>query len=256
MTYSEMLNLPQWQRKRMKIMDRDNFHCAICGTDSVQLNVHHKFYISGNAPWEYDDDALITLCKDCHSKEHANPSVEKVVSDSSDEPPEDCFFPDTCEDKDKCKVELSRTEYLFCEFLIEHEHDEDVLNLVRTYLPIEILACDFTRSVVSYMIEQDAHGRDLLAELCRSTDKKWQLVLGSILTHNQKMLSAREMTPEQAARDFITALWVAYLKASASRFFSLNTEASRSKGIAIQAIVKSMQTREWDFCSKLMTISK
>lgn len=34
------------------------------------LNVHHKYYIEGKKPWEYDNDALITLCQDCHKLEH------------------------------------------------------------------------------------------------------------------------------------------------------------------------------------------
>lgn len=34
------------------------------------LNVHHTYYIKGKAPWEYEDDALITLCEDCHQKAH------------------------------------------------------------------------------------------------------------------------------------------------------------------------------------------
>lgn len=34
------------------------------------LNVHHKYYINGKNPWEYDSDALITLCQDCHCHEH------------------------------------------------------------------------------------------------------------------------------------------------------------------------------------------
>ena len=34
------------------------------------LNVHHKYYVSGRKPWEYDNDALITLCQDCHCLEH------------------------------------------------------------------------------------------------------------------------------------------------------------------------------------------
>lgn len=34
------------------------------------LNVHHKYYVSGNNPWEYSNDALITLCQDCHCDEH------------------------------------------------------------------------------------------------------------------------------------------------------------------------------------------
>lgn len=34
------------------------------------LNVHHKYYIEGKKPWEYDNDVLITLCQDCHKLEH------------------------------------------------------------------------------------------------------------------------------------------------------------------------------------------
>ena len=34
------------------------------------LNIHHKYYISGKKPWEYEDDALVTLCEDCHKKRH------------------------------------------------------------------------------------------------------------------------------------------------------------------------------------------
>lgn len=38
--------------------------------NSIVLNVHHKYYVGGKAPWEYDCDALITLCQDCHYLEH------------------------------------------------------------------------------------------------------------------------------------------------------------------------------------------
>ena len=34
------------------------------------LNIHHKYYVKGKAPWEYENDALITLCQDCHALEH------------------------------------------------------------------------------------------------------------------------------------------------------------------------------------------
>ena len=46
------------------------------------LNVHHKFYIKGLAPWEYEDDALITLCEDCHKKIHQThvPVYQRVGS--------------------------------------------------------------------------------------------------------------------------------------------------------------------------------
>jgi len=33
---------------------------------AIHLHVHHKFYIDGKLPWEYEDDALVSLCNWCH----------------------------------------------------------------------------------------------------------------------------------------------------------------------------------------------
>jgi hypothetical protein len=46
------------------------------------LNVHHKYYIKGLAPWEYEDNALITLCEDCHKTIHQShvPVYRKIGS--------------------------------------------------------------------------------------------------------------------------------------------------------------------------------
>jgi len=38
--------------------------------DTVQLEVHHKYYIWNKLPWEYDKIALTTLCDNCHELEH------------------------------------------------------------------------------------------------------------------------------------------------------------------------------------------
>lgn len=65
--YQELLNHPKWQRKRLEIMQRDDFKCAICHDDETTLHVHHKKYNNGNKPWEYTNDLLITLCKHCHN---------------------------------------------------------------------------------------------------------------------------------------------------------------------------------------------
>jgi hypothetical protein len=34
------------------------------------LNIHHNYYILGRKPWDYDNDALVTLCSRCHQKRH------------------------------------------------------------------------------------------------------------------------------------------------------------------------------------------
>jgi len=64
--YSELLKHPKWQKKRLKILERDKFTCQLCGDDETMLHVHHKKYTKGKKPWEYDNKDLITLCKDCH----------------------------------------------------------------------------------------------------------------------------------------------------------------------------------------------
>lgn len=67
MEYTEILKDPRWQKKRLKIMERDEFTCRHCLSSDKTLHVHHiKYY--GN-PWEIDDKFLITLCDDCHEYE-------------------------------------------------------------------------------------------------------------------------------------------------------------------------------------------
>lgn len=66
MTYSEKLKDPRWQKRRLAILDRDNFSCCACSDSKTTLHVHHKEYIRGNEPWEYEDSNFQTLCKVCH----------------------------------------------------------------------------------------------------------------------------------------------------------------------------------------------
>lgn len=77
-TYWEKLKDPRWQKKRLKIMERDNFACTNCGDDSATLNVHHSFYKRGRAPWDYHDQWLVTLCEDCHKA--AGENVERMFT--------------------------------------------------------------------------------------------------------------------------------------------------------------------------------
>src|SRR6187402_680382 len=68
MTYAEKLTNPKWQKKRLKILERDNWTCQECENTELTLHIHHKRY-SGINPWDTDDKYLITLCSKCHSNE-------------------------------------------------------------------------------------------------------------------------------------------------------------------------------------------
>jgi 5-methylcytosine-specific restriction endonuclease McrA len=67
--YYQKLKDPRWQKKRLEVMQRDGFSCQICFDTDSTLNVHHRRYIQGNEPWEYENYLLVTLCESCHKKE-------------------------------------------------------------------------------------------------------------------------------------------------------------------------------------------
>jgi 5-methylcytosine-specific restriction endonuclease McrA len=39
------------------------------------LHIHHKYYIKDKLPWEYNTDALQTLCWSCHEELHKNVKI-------------------------------------------------------------------------------------------------------------------------------------------------------------------------------------
>lgn len=71
MTYSEKLKDPRWQKKRLEILNRDNWTCQLCGNTEAELQIHHKTYKKNKEPWECEDSNLITLCRYCHEMETA-----------------------------------------------------------------------------------------------------------------------------------------------------------------------------------------
>ena len=68
-TYSEKLKNPKWQKKRLEIMQRDNFTCTHCTDSESTLNVHYYMYL-GKEPWDTPSECLTTLCERCHEFEH------------------------------------------------------------------------------------------------------------------------------------------------------------------------------------------
>lgn len=76
MTYSQKLRDPRWQKKRLEILQRDNWRCVLCGDDKHNLQVHHCVY-RRIEPWEYPDYLYQTLCESCHS--HRQELTDKIV---------------------------------------------------------------------------------------------------------------------------------------------------------------------------------
>lgn len=68
MTYKDKLRNPKWQKKRLEVLNRDQFTCCLCGDKDTELHVHHKKYTG--EPWEAELSDLKTVCKDCHKVIH------------------------------------------------------------------------------------------------------------------------------------------------------------------------------------------
>ena len=71
-TYREQYLHPNWQRRRLEIMQAADFSCEACGATDITLNVHHKRYVKGRKVWEYERQDLACLCEDCHEVAHAH----------------------------------------------------------------------------------------------------------------------------------------------------------------------------------------
>lgn len=76
--YKEFLKDGRWQRKRLEIMERDDFKCKQCGATN-DLQVHHLRYFNGRKPWEYSNEDLVTLCGKCHRNAHEHQEEFKTT---------------------------------------------------------------------------------------------------------------------------------------------------------------------------------
>ena len=68
MRYSDKLNDPRWLKRKSEIVTRDDFKCQFWHKHHGPFSVHHKYYEYGRDPWDYPDEALITVCQKCHDK--------------------------------------------------------------------------------------------------------------------------------------------------------------------------------------------
>ena len=64
MNYTEKLKSPKWQKKRLEVLQRDDFKCCLCNDTETELHVHHLKYT--NEPYDAPLYDLQTLCKHCH----------------------------------------------------------------------------------------------------------------------------------------------------------------------------------------------
>jgi hypothetical protein len=79
LSYAEQLKHPNWQRKRLGILERDGWKCLVCESKDKTLHVHHKTYIKGRMAWDYEDSNFEALCEECHEAAHSHKARMDLV---------------------------------------------------------------------------------------------------------------------------------------------------------------------------------
>ena len=80
MTYADKLKDPRWQKKRLEILERDEWTCKRCMDSESTLHIHHLSYKREKDPWDYENDNFLTLCESCHEHEYSTrPEYEKML---------------------------------------------------------------------------------------------------------------------------------------------------------------------------------
>lgn len=63
----------RWLEFRERVLQRDEFICVRCdkrSDDTRSLQAHHRRYLPGRFPWEYELKDMETLCQGCHAELH------------------------------------------------------------------------------------------------------------------------------------------------------------------------------------------
>lgn len=85
MTYQQQIKHPNWQKKRLEVLEANGFKCENCGDKDEQLHVHHPLYRRGAMIWEYTVEELECLCARCHKDAHAiDEKLKKALAICSD----------------------------------------------------------------------------------------------------------------------------------------------------------------------------
>ena len=84
LTYREQLLHPNWQRKRLEMLEKAQWTCGNCGETEATLHVHHRRYVKGRMVWDYDEEELEVLCDSCHAEHHAHRELlDRILADAA-----------------------------------------------------------------------------------------------------------------------------------------------------------------------------
>jgi DNA primase len=131
-------------------------------------------------------------------------------------------------------------DYGLCELLMHHGDDEEVLAVVRDWLPLELLAAAPAREIVAAAIEGRATGEDRLGALGREGAQATRELIGLLACRDSRLEHARDVEPREAAEDFVARIWIRRLRAERERLAGEQGAPERRR-LELTAIIKRLE---------------
>ncbi|MBR4171956.1 MAG: DNA primase [Kiritimatiellae bacterium] len=193
------------------------------------------------------------------TEDEPSPSAPSGESDL-DEPPITEDLGEPGEDDDGIPAPPpppSKLEMDVCEFLAECEHDPDVLSFVERYLPLDLFTHPLTRDFAQALFTANKTGEDLLSAFCERYGKEWKEYVSKLIANEQRMLSAREFSKEDAAKELIRKMWI-HRYQQQQRELPLDADTPNDileKRLRLSCIIKDLQTKPWEVIEKILRVA-
>ena len=163
--YADKLKSPLWQKKRLEIFNLHNFKCEKCGEETKELHVHHRFYLKGREPREYDNDVFQVLCRNCHKKEHDEKT--EIIGKIPEEYLQIIDSIEKIKNKDGMAIFSIKT---FLSYILEKPERTYLTDLVVALCCTEIGA--IVEGIVGYSKNMADTIEELRSDMDKSADKK------------------------------------------------------------------------------------
>ena len=98
---------------------------------------------------------------------------------------------------------------------------------------------------------------DLLSAFCERYGKEWKEYVSKLIANEQRMLSAREFSKEDAAKELIRKMWI-HRYQQQQRELPLDADTPNDileKRLRLSCIIKDLQTKPWEVIEKILRVA-
>jgi DNA primase len=154
--------------------------------------------------------------------------------------------------------QISDEEQLLCEHVVHIVDYPELAELIREYLPLEMVSSPMCRQLISFALDAAKNNNDLVEELLAEGDSA-----AVVLEYAEKLISTpvkvtgREYSPAEAVQDIILSMWRSRLGAERRRIMAKGNmrtpdEAARRSQITVD--LKHM--RRWESGHDIIVIER